>query len=104
MRICVLQSSYEESNSPFKEHDPYADPAQWMPEHTYETAYIKKSTAVQQIRDLSRKGFDVFINLCDGGFDEDRAGIEVVYALERYNVPFTGADHSFYDPSKEDIL
>jgi len=72
-----------------------------MPEHTFERALIRKATAVQQIRDLVKQGFDVFINLCDGGFDEDRAGIEVVQALERYNVPFTGADSYFYEPSKE---
>jgi D-alanine-D-alanine ligase len=101
MKICVLQSSYEDSNSPFKNHDPYADVAQWMPEHTVERQLIRKSIAVQQIRDLAKQGFDVFINLCDGGFDEDRAGLEVVQALERYNVPFTGASSSFYEPSKE---
>lgn len=101
MKICVLQSSYEGSNSPFKEHDPYADVGQWLPEHTVVRELIRKATAVQQIRDLARKGFDVFINLCDGGFDEDRAGIEVVHALERYNLPYTGASPSFYEPSKE---
>lgn len=37
-----------------------------------------------QVQQLARsKKWDVFINLCDGGFDEDRAGIEVVHTLER---------------------
>jgi D-alanine-D-alanine ligase len=103
-KICVLQSSYADSTSPFKEHDPYADPSAYSSKHSFTTELIKKSTAVQQIRDLSKLGiYDVFINLCDGGFDEDRAGKEVVEALERYNVPFTGADSKFYEPSKERI-
>lgn len=39
---------------------------------------------LRQVRDLARsKKYDVFVNLCDGAFDEDRAGQEVVDALER---------------------
>ncbi len=41
------------------------------------------------------------INLCDGAWDQDTAGIEVVQALERMHVAFTGAASSFYDPSRE---
>jgi D-alanine-D-alanine ligase-like ATP-grasp enzyme len=101
MKICVLQSSYEGSTFVFKDVDTYAEVGVWMPEHSFTRAFIKKSTAVMQIRDLSKQGFDVFVNLCDGGFDEDRAGVEVVQALERYNLAFTGANSFFYEPSKE---
>jgi len=105
MKICVLQSSYEASNSPFYQYDQYCDPSYFYQgkehQHTFEAVLVKKSTASQQIRDLVTRGFDVFINLCDGAFDEDRAGIEVVQLLERYNQAFTGADSSFFEPSKE---
>jgi hypothetical protein len=41
-------------------------------------------TLLLQIRDLVRsRRYDVFLNLCDGAYDEDRAGIEVVEALHR---------------------
>ena len=50
--------------------------------------------------DLSKRGFDVFLNLCDGAWDEDRPGIEVVQVLERLQVPFTGASSPFYEPSR----
>ena len=116
MKICILQSSYEDSNSPFSKYDPYCDPSHyyqgilsvfysppisyfhshvfdWLVnlvlmaglqhEHNFERVLVKKSTAAQQIRELSTKGFDVFINLCDGAFDEDRAGLEVVQFLEK---------------------
>ncbi len=37
-----------------------------------------------QVRELVQSGqHDVYINLCDGSYEEDRAGIEVVQALER---------------------
>jgi len=104
MRICVLQSSYEGSTSCFKEVDDVkCDPSYFFQpgEHTWEHINVKKSTAVQQVKELANKGYDCIINLCDGGFDEDRAGIEVVHALERYNIPFTGASSNFYEPSKE---
>ena len=88
MRICVLNASYEQSKSDFRGHDPYCDPSRHLPEHTFERHLIEKATAVRQVRDLAAKGFDAFVNLCDGAWDEDRAGIEVVQALERFIVQF----------------
>jgi len=104
MKICVLQSSYLLSDSPLKEDDDfllYIRP--YLLEHEVEVADIHKATAVRQVRELVQQGFDLFINLCDGAWDEDRAGIEVVQALERYNVPFTGATSDFYEPTREDM-
>eukprot|EP00762_Andalucia_godoyi_P003705 ANDGO_00661.mRNA.1 D-alanine--D-alanine ligase len=105
LRICVLSPSYEGSNSPFAEYDPPCDPSKWMrdcAEYSWGFAEIRKATAVQQIRDLVQsKKYDLFFNLCDGAWDEDRAGAEVVKALEMFEVPFTGADSKFYEPSKE---
>ena len=43
----------------------------------------------------------MFLNLCDGAWDEARPGIEVVSALERLELAFTGAGTSFYEPSRE---
>jgi D-alanine-D-alanine ligase len=100
MRICVLHSSYEQSSSVLKDKDPECDPARFLPEHEWHNAYLHKATAVRQIGDLRRQGFDVFVNLCDGAWDEDRAGIEVVQTLERLNLAFTGAGSAFYEPSR----
>jgi len=93
-RICVLQSSYEDSTSAFKGLDPYCNPM-WYARDDFEwsSELLRKATAVQQVRNLVTSGkYDVFFNLCDGSFDEDRAGIEVAQALERFNAPYTGAD------------
>lgn len=101
-RVCVLQSSYEESTSAFKGLDPYCNPMWYAPEdYEWSSELIRKASAVQQVRDLVQSGkYDVFFNLCDGAFDEDRAGIEVPQALERFNAPYTGGDMQFYDPPK----
>lgn len=100
MRICVLNSSYDGSQSVFQDHDPYGDPAPHLPEYEFERVLIHKATADHQLLELAQRGFDVFINLCDGSGDEDCAGIEVVQALERLGLPFTGARSAFYDPSR----
>jgi len=101
MNICILNGSYEESDAPTKDFDPLPDPVPYLPGHACEQHFIRKATAVRQVRDLVRRGFDLFINLCDGAWDEDRPGIEVVQALERYGAAFTGAGSHFYEPTRE---
>jgi hypothetical protein len=84
LKVCILQSSYEETTSVFKEVDPYAVPHRWLPDCDVTSVLVRKSTALMQVRDLAKLNFDMYVNLCDGAWDEDRAGIEVVRALERY--------------------
>jgi D-alanine-D-alanine ligase-like ATP-grasp enzyme len=101
MKICVLASSYEQSSSQFSEYD--TDPFYLEPhlqEHQWEIMEIHKNTVAAQVENIANRDFDLFINLCDGASDEDRAGIEVVHALENLGVPFTGANSAFYDPSR----
>ncbi|HEV7681595.1 MAG TPA: hypothetical protein VGO68_05700, partial [Pyrinomonadaceae bacterium] len=101
MKICILDPSYENSDSPMKDYDPLSDVLRHLEGHECETVYIDKAKAVRQIIELSRRDFDVFINLCDGAWDEDRAGIEVVQTMERLGMAFTGATANFYEPSRE---
>ena len=84
-----------------KEYDPLSDVVRHLEGHECETVFIDKAKAVRQIIDLAKRDFDVFINLCDGAWDEDRPGIEVVQTLERLGLAFTGATSSFYEPSRE---
>src|SRR5216684_8020482 len=101
MRICVLDDSYEQSETPFKQFDFLPDPIRYLEGHDCERHFLHKATAVKQVLELSKRGFDVFLNLCDGAWDEDRPGIEVVQTLERLGLPFTGATSSFYEPTRE---
>ncbi len=91
LRVCIL------SDAIWKDFDP----TPFLKNYNWEMHYINKATAVQQVRDLYLQNFDVFFNLCDGAWDEDRPGIEVVQALERFGVPFTGATTEFYEPTRE---
>jgi D-alanine-D-alanine ligase len=101
LRICLLTDAYDGSDSPVKEWDIACDPTPFMPEAEWTWVNLSKGTCVPRIMELARQGFDVFFNLCDGSWDEDRPGIEVVQMLERLNLAFTGATSEFYDPSRE---
>lgn len=100
-RIAVLHPSYDGSDAPFKDADVACNPAGWLPDIPCDDFMIHKATAVRQIQKIAAAGYDAVINLCDGAWDEDRAGYEVVTTLERLNVAFTGAGSAFYDPSRE---
>lgn len=101
MRLCILDDSYEQSTSVLKEFDLPSDPRRYLDGHECEVHLLHKATAVQQVISLAKQHFDLFINLCDGAWDEDRPGIEVVQALERLGLPFTGANAAFYEPSRD---
>ncbi len=101
LRICLLTDAYDGSDSPIKEWDLPCDPRPWMPEAEWTWVELSKATAVPRVMELCREPFDVFFNLCDGSWDEDRPGIEVVQTLERLERAFTGATSEFYDPTRE---
>ncbi len=101
MRICTLVSSYESSAEPTHGLDPYSDPSRWLPDHECELHLIEKTTAISAVRALAQRGFDVFINLCDGTAGDDCAGVEVVRELERLGVAFTGVGSECYELPRE---
>ncbi|KXZ47683.1 hypothetical protein GPECTOR_33g565 [Gonium pectorale] len=103
LRVCVLQSSVEGSTGALSDVDPPRTPEMFDTEGEYEwtNVFIKKATSAAQITELAASGaYDVYMNLCDGAWDEDRAGVDVVQALERLNLPFTGSGSASYDPTK----
>ncbi len=103
MKICILNPSYEASNSTFKGFDPPCDPRPHAPEHQWDQVFLDKAAAVSTIVKLASAGYDLFFQLCDGAWDEDRAGIEVVQCLERLGLPFTGANSAWFDPTRDSM-
>ena len=98
MRICVLTDENPED----------FDPAPYMQGFDWEMVTLK-DPIMDMLREVhARNEFDVYINLCEGHENdgiEERAyeGIEVVRALEELNLPFTGADSGFFDPTREEM-
>jgi len=93
MRVCVL------SDEDFENFDP----SYYLNDYYKWDMVNVKVPAHDFIRKLSRKNdFDVYLNLCTGAGEED-LGIDVVQALEALNLPFTGADSRFYEPTREQM-
>ena len=101
MRICILTDEEIQDFNPA----PYMQGFDW--EMVTMTDPVK-----EVLRELAaRNEFDVYLNLCEGyelddeaeDSDWDYQGIDVVKALEELNLPFTGADSGFFDPSREEM-
>lgn len=99
MRICLLTDEEPEDFNPA----PYMEGLDWE-------MVTMTEPVIDVLRELdARKEFDVYLNLCEGydrsepDNDWDYQGIDVVRALEELNLPFTGADSRFFDPSREEM-
>ena len=99
MRICLLTD--QDLDGHIDPDDWPCDPRPFLPEAEWTVHTLKKESAVAQIFQAHREGYDVFFNLCDGAWDEGRVGVEVVQTLEWLDVPFTGAAREFYEPTRE---
>lgn len=98
MRVCILSDEKIED----------FNPTQFMEGYDWEFVTMKKPV-METLRALqARNEFDLYINLCEGYEKDDPGehgyeGIEVIKALEELNLPFTGADSKFFDPSREQM-
>lgn len=100
MRLCVLS---DEEISDF-------NPAQFLTDYEWEMVTMTAPVR-DKIKALAEsKKFDIFINICEGyeieDDEDDEKGyqaIEVVNALEEFNLPFTGADSKCFDPTREEM-
>ncbi len=93
MRVCVL---YDD--------EPYGfTPAEFLKKFDWEMVLLHRPV-MDRLHVLAQENrFDVYFNLCDGASDEDYPGLDVVEALEELNLPYTGADSKFYDPTREEM-
>lgn len=103
MRICTLITSYESSDSPYRDIDPYPDPSIWLPEHSWSKAFLTRENVNAKLSELATQGFDLFVNLCDGEPGEDLVGIEAIYQLEQLRLPYTGTDSQFYASTRRNL-
>jgi D-alanine-D-alanine ligase-like ATP-grasp enzyme len=101
MRICILDDVYDCPAWEAAPEEWRVDPTPFMKEHDFTVVGLTKETAVAKLNLLAKEGYDVFFNLTAGAWDEDAPGIEVVQALERLNLPFTGATSEYFEPSRD---
>ncbi|MCW3090272.1 MAG: protein-lysine N-methyltransferase [Ferruginibacter sp.] len=99
--ICVLQPDYSTSGVDYQNYDPPRDLSHLMPEARFDHVSLNKLTTYKQLKQLKKKNYDVFINLCEGYLEWEVPSIDVIHSLELLNLPFTGPSALLYDPSKE---
>ncbi|QMW39184.1 hypothetical protein G4B11_002464 [Aspergillus flavus] len=91
MRICVLQSSYQGSESMLKGLDTdLPNPGAFTSQHTFENRFIRKDTAKEEIDSCVKEGFDFYLNFLWGTLDDDVAGIQASQYFESLGVPSAG--------------
>ena len=100
MKICVLQPDYSTSAVDYQYYDPPRDLSHLLPEAHFDHVFLKKLTTYKQLKALSKQGYDVFVNLCEGYLEWEIPSIDVIQTLELLNLPFTGPTALLYDPPK----
>ena len=101
MKICVLLPDYSTSNVDYQNYDPPRDLGHFMPEAEFDHVFLNKLTTYKQLKELKKKNYNIFVNLCEGYLEWEVPSIDVIYSMELLNLPFTGPSSLLYDPPKE---
>lgn len=101
LRVCVLQPDYSTTSVDYKNYDPPRDLSRLLPGAHVDHVFLNKLTTYNQLKQLSKKNYDVFVNLCEGYLEWEVPSIDVIYFLELLGLPFTGPSSVLYDPPKE---
>lgn len=101
MKVCVLQPDYSTSDVDYKNYDPARDLGHLMPDATFDHVLLNKLFTYKQLRELKKKNYDVFVNLCEGYLEWSIPSVDVIYYMELLNLPFTGPTSVLYDPPKD---
>ncbi len=100
MKICVLQPDYTHSKVDYQDWDPVRNLQSLMPDAEMDHVLLSKLTTYKQLKELSKKGYDVFVNLCEGYPDWETPGYDVYFNAELLNIPITGPGTKLYDVPK----
>ncbi len=101
LKICVLQPDYSTSAVDYQHYDPPRNLSGLIANSTVDHVFLNKLTTYKQLKNLRKKNYDIFVNLCEGYLDWEIPSIDVIYFLENLNLPFTGPTSVLYDPPKD---
>lgn len=101
MKIAALLPDYSTSDVDYKNYDPARDVSSLLPDCEVDTIFLNKLTTYKQLKDSSKKHYDIYVNLCEGYLEWTVPSIDVIYTLELLNLPYTGPNLKLYDPPKE---
>ena len=101
MKVCVLQPDYSTTRVDYKNYDPPRNLSSLLPGSEVDHVFLNKLTTYSQLKDLKKKGYDVFVNLCEGYLEWEVPSIDVIHCFELLGLPHTGPTAKLYDPPKE---
>lgn len=101
MKICVLQPDYSTTTVDYQYYDPPRNLSRLLPEAQVDHVFLNKLTTYKQLKEFSTKGYNCFVNLCEGYLQWEIPSIDVIYFLQMLNLPFTGPTDTLYNPTKE---
>lgn len=101
MKVCVLQPDYSTTDVDYKYYDPPRDLTSLLYGHEVDHIFLNKLHTYRQLKELKKKKYDIFVNLCEGYLDWSVPSIDVIYTLELLDLPYTGPNADLYDPPKE---
>jgi D-alanine-D-alanine ligase-like ATP-grasp enzyme len=100
MKICVLQPDYSTTDVDYKNYDPPRNLSQLLPNDQVDHVFLNKLTTYRQLKTLSKQGYDIFVNLCEGYLEWEVPSIDVINTMDTLNLPYTGPNAILYDPPK----
>ena len=101
MKVCVLQPDYSTTGVDYKNYDPPRNLAALLPDCEVEHVFLNKLTTYKQLKELKKKNFDIYVNLCEGYLEWEVPSIDVIHSMDLLELPYTGPTAQLYDPSKE---
>ncbi|TMI69576.1 MAG: SET domain-containing protein-lysine N-methyltransferase [Bacteroidetes bacterium] len=101
MKVCVLQADYSTTGVDYKNYDPPRNLSSLLPNDEVDHVFLNKLTTYRQLKELKKKKYDVFVNLCEGYLEWEVPSIDVIHSFELLDLPHTGPTAKLYDPPKE---
>lgn len=101
MKVCVLQPDYSTTGVDYKNYDPPRNLSSLLPDDEVDHIFLNKLTTYRQLKELKKKNYDIFVNLCEGYLEWEVPSIDVINSFDLLDLPYTGPSAKLYDPSKE---
>jgi D-alanine-D-alanine ligase-like ATP-grasp enzyme len=101
MKVCVLQPDYSTTDVDYKNYDPPRNLSSLLPGDIVDHVFLNKLSTYKQLKQIRKKKYDIFVNLCEGYLEWSVPSIDVIHSLEMLNLPYTGPTALLYDPPKE---
>jgi D-alanine-D-alanine ligase len=101
MKVCVLQPDYSTTGVDYKNYDPPRNLSSLLADDTVDHVFLNKLTTYRQLKELKKKNYDIFINLCEGYLEWEVPSIDVIHSMDLLDLPYTGPSAKLYDPTKE---